>query len=223
MVFVIPNFQKVFADLAGGKGLPGLTEFVLSTSRFIAKFWYLIFILPIAFFGLLKLIRLSDSGAFALDRMRLWWPIFGAIITKSNTTRFTRTLGTLVASGVPILDALDIIKAATPNLVYSRVIQLIHENIRQGGTVADPMDNSPIFDDMVVNMVRVGEETGELDRMLLRISDSYDDEVDNLVQGLVSILEPAIIVFMGLAVGTIVISLFLPLISLMNRLSERPG
>ncbi|GAB4156614.1 MAG: type II secretion system F family protein [Planctomycetota bacterium] len=220
MIFVIPNFEKVFADLSG-KALPMLTQTVLNVSRFMAAYWYLFLVVPFIFWGTFKLIRMSPAGSHALDRLNLWWPILGNIGVKSNISRFCRTLGTLIASGVPILDALEIIQAATGNQVFARVIAQVHDNIRQGGSVAEPLDSSPVFDDMVVNMVRVGEETGELDRMLLRIADSYDEEVDNLVAALVSILEPAIIVVLGLTVGTIVISLFLPLISLMNNLSSR--
>ncbi len=221
MIYVIPSFEKVFVDLSDGGSMPMLTQLVLDTSRFMANRWYVLLAIPVVIFIIFKLIRRSESGALLLDRTQMWLPILGSVVIKSNIARFSRTLGTLISSGVPILDALDIIQQATGNKVFSNVIGQVHENIRQGGAIAEPLDQSPVFDDMVVNMVRVGEETGELDRMLLRIADSYDEEVDNVVQGLVSILEPLIIVVMGATVGTIVIALFLPLISLMNSLSER--
>ncbi|MFA4987303.1 MAG: type II secretion system F family protein, partial [Candidatus Brocadiia bacterium] len=225
MIFVIPNFEKVFKDIggAGGGNLPALTQFVLGVSRFVARNWFLIPLIPFALWGAYKLIRMNEGGALAFDKLTLMLPIFGGIAEKSNVARLARTLGTLIASGVPILEALDIIKAATANRVYAKVVLQIHENIRQGGAVAEPLANSGAFDDMVVNMVRVGEETGELDKMLLKIAESYDEEVDNLVQGFISLLEPLIIVVMGIAVGTIVIALFLPLITLMNQLSQKRG
>ncbi|MDZ7816824.1 MAG: type II secretion system F family protein [Planctomycetota bacterium] len=220
MIFVIPNFEKVFKDLSGKESLPMLTESVLGVSRFMVNYWYMLIAIPFLIWIFFKLVRMSTTGARVLDRLNLWWPILGNVSVKSNISRFCRTLGTLVASGVPILDALEIIRSATANQIFSDLVGKVHDNIRQGGAIAEPLDNTPIFDDMVVNMIKVGEETGELDRMLLRIADVYDDEVDNLVSGLVSILEPLIIVFMGLTVGTIVISLFLPLISMMNSLSQ---
>jgi len=222
MKYVIPNFEKVFKDMGQGN-MPQLTVMVLGVARFVQHHWYLIILAPVAVFAILKLIRLSEAGALALDRLKLSIPILGRIVAKSQTARFTRTLGTLVASGVPILDALDIIRDTTGNLVFSNVVAQVHENIRQGGTIAEQLGNSGVFDDIVVNMVQVGEETGELDKMLLRVADSYDEEVDNLVQGLVSLLEPAIIILMGVGVGFIVIALFLPLITLMTSLSKGGG
>jgi type IV pilus assembly protein PilC len=147
-------------------------------------------------------------------------PIFGGIISKSSVSRFCRTLGTLVSSGVPILEALSIIKQATTNAVVANAVETVHNSIKEGDTIAEPLKHSGVFDDLVVNMIQVGEETGELDKMLLKVSDTYDNEVDTLVAALMSLLEPILIVTMGLVVGFIVIALFMPLITIMERLGS---
>jgi len=175
---------------------------------------------PLGFFLLIKLIRMSKAGAYAVDKCKLWIPLTGTILEKSIVARTMRTLGTLVSSGVPILESLAIVRETSNNLVFERMFQRVYESIREGETIAEPMKQSRLVDDMVTNMIEVGEETGDLDTMLYKVADFYDEEVDTAVKSLVSTLEPIMIVFLGLIIGGIVISLFLPLISLIEGLSK---
>jgi type IV pilus assembly protein PilC len=169
---------------------------------------------------LLKLIRLSKTGNYAVDRVYLWIPIVGPLIEKITVARTTETLGTLIASGVPILEALSIVRETCTNAVFERMYQRVYESIREGDTIAAPLKQSRLVDDMVVNMIDVGEETGELDKMLQKIADVYKEEVDVMVESLISLLEPLMIVFLGFVIGSIVIALFLPLIKLLEGLSK---
>ena len=169
-------------------------------------------------FVFIKAVGATSGGRYIIDKIKLKLPLFGVIISKSVIARFTRTLGTLVASGVPILEALNITKETAGNAVVARAIGHVHDSIREGESIAEPLAQSKICDDMVVNMIDVGEETGDLDKMLLKIADQYDDDVDTAVAGMTSLLEPIMIIFLGCAVGFIVISLFLPLIQLMNSM-----
>jgi type IV pilus assembly protein PilC len=175
---------------------------------------------PLSLWGLLKLIRMSRAGAFALDRFKLWIPIVGQLIEKTIVARSTRTLGTLVSSGVPILEALAIVRETCTNLVFEDAFKRVYESIREGDTIAQPLRESRLVDDMVVNMIEVGEETGDLDTMLYKIADFYDEEVDTLVKGLIDLLEPLMIVILGIMIGCIVIALFMPLIELMEGLAK---
>ena len=154
----------------------------------------------------------------AFDRFKLYAPIFGTIVRKSTISRFCRTLGTLIASGVPILDALAIVREAVGNKVIATAIGDVHGSIREGETIAEPLAASGVFEPLLVNMIDVGEETGELDKMLNKIADNYDLDVDVLVESLSSLLEPVLIVGMGLAVGFIVVALFLPLLSIIQNI-----
>ncbi len=218
MYFIIPRFKQIFDKLAGGE-LPTITRYLLGFSNFIASGgWALVLVVPIAFWGLLKLIRMSKSGRKYLDRFKLKIPVIGDLYRKTITTRFCRTFGTLTSSGVPILDALQIVRGSISNEVVNDAIGEVHESIRGGETIAEPLQQTEVFDDIVVNMIDVGEETGELDDMLLKIADTYEDQVDAAVDGLMSLLEPALIILMGLIIGFIVVALFLPLISIMNQL-----
>ncbi|NOZ22813.1 MAG: type II secretion system F family protein [Planctomycetes bacterium] len=221
MIFIIPKFKSMFDDL--GIRLPGLTQALISFAEWVKSYWFLIPGIPVGFYILLKLICLSAAGRYGVDWLKLRLPIFGNIIRKSVIARFTRTLGTLVGSGVPILESLNIVRETTGNAVMANAIGNVHDNIREGGTVADPLAQSGICDEMVVNMIDVGEETGDLDKMLLKIADTYDEEVDVAVGAMVSLLEPLMIVVMGGAVGFIVISLFLPLIELLNKIGSTAG
>src|SRR5207237_4500054 len=168
----------------------------------------------------IKLLRLNKSGSYALDRMYLWLPIIGGLIEKITIARTMRTLGTLVASGVPILEALAIVRETCTNAVFERMYQRVYESIREGDTIAQPLKESRLVDDMVVNMVDVGEETGDLDTMLYKVADVYDEEVDVMVESLISLLEPIMIVVLGGIIGTIVVALFMPLIKLLEGLSK---
>jgi type IV pilus assembly protein PilC len=218
MVCIIPKFEKIFKDF--NMKLPALTDMLIATSRWFASYWYVIPLFPMAFWLLMKLIRLSKSGAYALDRTALWIPIIGPLIEKTIVARTMRTLGTLVASGVPILEALSIVKETCDNAVFERMFQRVYESIREGDTIAQPLKESRLVDDMVVNMVDVGEETGDLDSMLYKVADVYDEEVNVMVETLISLLEPIMIVVLGGIIGTIVIALFLPLIKLLEGLSK---
>jgi type IV pilus assembly protein PilC len=218
MIFIIPKFQSIFKEF--NLKLPWMTESLMAVSKWFVVYWYLIPVFPLAFWLLLKLIRLHRTGAFIIDWLKLRIPIMGGLIEKTTVARTTRTLGTLVASGVPILEALTIVRETCTNIVFERAYQRVYESIREGDTIAAPLKQARIVDDMVVNMIEVGEETGDLDTMLYKIADVYDEEVDVLVESLISILEPIMIVCLGLIIGFIVIALFLPLISLLEGLSK---
>ena len=216
MLFVVPAFEKMFADI--GQALPAPTQLLLSTSQAIQTYWYLIPLIPIFLMSIMKLIARTEAGEKALDAFKLRMPVFGNIIKKSSVARFCRTLGTLIASGVPILEALRIVKDAVGNVIIANAIEDVHGSIREGDTIADPLRASGIFDELLVNMIDVGEETGELDKMLMKIADNYEADVDVAVEGMSSLLEPLLIVGMGLVVGFIVISLFLPLVSIIKNI-----
>src|SRR5262245_20350866 len=218
MLWIIPKFEKIFKDF--NLKLPAITQFLMDTSNWFATYWYVIPLFPLSFWLLIKLIRLNRTGAYVVDRVYLWIPVMGQIIEKTVVARTMRTLGTLVASGVPILESLSIVRETSTNAVFERMYQRVYESIREGDTIAQPLKESRLVDDMVVNMIDVGEETGDLDTMLYKIADVYDEEVDVLVEGLISLLEPLMIVVLGFIIGTIVIALFMPLISLLETLSK---
>jgi type IV pilus assembly protein PilC len=216
MKFVIPAFQKMFKEV--GVSLPVMTEILLAVSDFVQNYWYLLPGIPVVLVLLWKGIASTPRGKYMLDKFLLYMPVFGSIIHKSSISRFARTLGTLIASGVPILESLSITREATSNDVIAKAIDDVHASIREGESIAKPLQESGVFDDMLVNMIDIGEETGELDKMLVKIADNYDDDVDVAVESLTSIIEPILIVGMGGAVGFIVIALFLPLIELIQKL-----
>ncbi len=218
MIFIIPKFEKIFKDF--NLKLPWPTQMLMATSRWFTNYWFVLPLFPLCWWLMIKLIRLNKSGGYALDRLYLWIPIIGPLIEKTIVARTTRTLGTLVASGVPILEALAIVRETCTNAVFERMYQRIYESIREGDTIAQPLKESRLVDDMVVNMIDVGEETGELDTMLYKVADVYDEEVNVAVDGLISMLEPLMVVVLGLIIGSIVISLFVPLLSLLDGLSK---
>jgi type IV pilus assembly protein PilC len=199
--------------------LPYITELLIGVSRGFVKYWYVIPIIPIMITVTLKLIRLNRTGAYIMDKIKLKIPVAGQITEKSIIARTMRTLGTLISSGVPILEALTIVRETSMNLVFEQMFQRVYESIREGETIANPMRECKLVDEMVVNMIDVGEETGDLDTMLNKIADVYEEEVDVLVESLISLLEPLMIVVLGLIVGTIVIALFMPLLELLEGLS----
>lgn len=217
MVFIIPKFKKIFEDF--GTELPGMTVALITMSDMVVKYFYLAPAIPFGLYLLLKLIRKNKTGAYIVDWIALRIPLMGKIIEKTIIARTSRTLGTLIASGVPILEGLIIARDTAGNAVFIRAFQNIYNAIREGESMAVPLKEARICDDMVVNMVDVGEETGALDNMLYKIADVYDEEVSVLVDGLVSMLEPLMVVALGLIVGFIVIALFMPLIKLLNDLS----
>ena len=216
MIYVVPSFQKMFEDL--GQDLPVPTKMLLATSETLKSWWFLVPGIPLGIFFLFKAVGRSPKGRTALDKFKLTLPVFGVIIRKSSISRFCRTLGTLIASGVPILEALRIVKDAIGNVVISNAIEEVHGSIREGETIADPLRQSGVFDELLVNMIDVGEETGELDKMLMKIADNYEADVDVAVEGMSSLLEPMLIVGMGLVVGFIVIALFMPLIEIIKSI-----
>jgi len=218
MVAIIPKFKKIFDEF--GLTLPWATLTLIRVSDWMSQYWWTIPMFPIGVYLLIKLIRLSKAGNYALDRLLLWIPVLGALVEKTIVARTMRTLGTLIGSGVPILEAINIVKETANNAVFERMFQRVFESIREGDTIADPFRESRLVDDMVTNMVEVGEETGDLDSMLYKIADFYDEWVDTLVKSLISLLEPIMIVFLGFTIGAIVISLFLPMIKLLEGLSK---
>ncbi len=220
MIFIVPKFEQIFKEL--GVQLPGVTVALIDFSNFIGSWWGLSLLVGIiAFIIGVKILRGTEKGGNFVDRVMMRTPVFGNIIKKSSVARFTRTLGTLVTSGVGFLDALDITKSATPNIVVRNAIHAVRESVKEGETINEPLRRSGVFDDIVVNMIKVGEETGELDKMLIKIADNYDEEVDAAVAAMMSLLEPILIVFMGGAVGFIVIALFMPLIKLIESLGQQ--
>ena len=214
MIFIIPNFAKIFEEL--GLELPTPTRMLITFSTILKMQWMFIPAVPFGTFVLYKILCKFKKIRLFIDKTKFKLPIFGAIINKSSVSRFARTLATLISSGVPILDALTNVKDATGNAAMAQAIQNIHDSIRGGESITKPLRASEICDAMVVNMVEVGEETGELDKMLTKVADNYDDEVDRAVEAMVSLIEPMMIVFLGGAVGFIVIAMFVPLIKLMQ-------
>ena len=220
MVFVIPKFELVFKDMLEGQSLPAFTDFVLSVSRAIAGHFVVALISIVSFFIALKLFTRTRFGRRLFDRLKLNFPILGPVISKVAISRFTRTLGTLVSSGVPILQALTIVKETSGNVIVADAVSSVHESVKEGETITAPLEASNVFPPMVISMVDVGEQTGALPEMLMKIADTYDDEVDNAVSAMTSLLEPIMIVILAVIVGSIVIALFLPLISLIDNLGN---
>lgn len=232
MIFVVPKFEQIFSDF--GTDLPKMTKFLIRTSNWIIgrsagaeeggfPGWVIILLFPIGFWLVLKLIRLTKPGKYWLDWISLHLPIFGPLLQRTAVARFTRTLGTLVSAGVPILDAINITRETAGNEVYARALGKVHDAIREGESFAGPLRAARVCDGLVINMIDVGEETGELDKMLYKIADTYDEEVETQVASLVSLLEPLMVIMLGGIVGFIVVSLFLPLVSLINAVSGGAG
>jgi len=217
MIWIIPKFKAIFAGF--DVKLPVITEYLITCSDWVANYWYLLPAVPFSMWLMVKIIKKNKTGAYICDKIALKIPILGKILEKSIVARTARTLGTLIASGVPILEALLIARDTSGNAVFERAYQHIYSAIREGESMAVPLKETRVVDDMVVNMVDVGEETGALDNMLYKVADVYDEEVAVLVDGLISILEPLMVVVLGLIVGFIVIALFMPLIELLNKLS----
>ncbi|MEM9185197.1 MAG: type II secretion system F family protein [Planctomycetota bacterium] len=248
MIWIVPSFREIFEEFE--LELPYMTEVLVSISNWVGKYWWLIPLIPTCIWLFIKLVRKFKHGRIGWDMFTIKVPIFGQLVEKNTLARTTRTLGTLVASGVPILEALNITRDTAGNAVFERMYQKISEAIREGESIAKPMKenstpgfhpvalffwfcgipvigaliyvlkmNSRIVNDLVVNMVDVGEETGELDTMLYKIADVYDEEVAVLTDSLTKLMEPLLIIFLGGAVGFIVVALFIPLVSLIENLS----
>ncbi len=227
MVFVIPKFQEIFNDF--DVELPGLTLWLIDASAWmsgsaspdqVVPGWVWIVFAPVFFFLFFKLIRKTGPGRAVSDTVLLKVPVLGGLVKKTAIARFTRTLGTLISAGVPILEAIMITRDTSGNYVYEQALTKVHDSIREGETFAGPLREAKVCDSLVVNMIDVGEETGDLDTMLMKIADNYDEEVDVAVGSLLSLLEPMLVVVLGGMVGTIVLALFLPLVKMIESISQ---
>jgi type IV pilus assembly protein PilC len=249
MLKIVPQFEKIFKDF--GTKLPAMTETLIAISRWVQNWWFLIPGIPIGLWFFLKLLKKFPAGRMGWDLFAIKAPIFGQLVEKNIVARTMRTLGTLVASGVPILEALYITRETAGNAQFEQMYSKVYELIREGESIAKPLKehsktsfhpmalffwtffipgigaamyitrmNSRVLDDMVVNMVDVGEETGELDTMLYKVADNYDEEVAVLTESLTRLMEPLLIIVLGVMVGFIVIALFMPLIALISNLSK---
>jgi type IV pilus assembly protein PilC len=221
LVFIVPRFEAIFHDMLGDKPLPTITLFVISISDFMQNHWAILLGVVAGIIIAYRIAAGTRAGRRLLDRIKLRAPLFGDLIRKTAISRFSRTLGTLVTSGVPILQALNITRETAGNSVIARAISQVHDSVKEGESIVLPLEASGAFPPMVISMIDVGEETGQLPEMLLKIAEVYDDEVDNSVAALTSLLEPIMIVFLALVVGTIVIALFMPLISIISGLQQQ--
>ncbi|MEM6886083.1 MAG: type II secretion system F family protein [Verrucomicrobiota bacterium] len=219
LLFIVPKFEKIFDEMLEGEPLPVLTQIVVDISRFVKDQFLIIGGAVLLIVVVYQVCKRTPAGAIILDRLKLKLPVFGDLITKTSIARFSRTLGTLVTSGVPILQALSITKETAGNVVLSSAINDVHESVKEGESMVSPLEASGLFPPMVISMIQVGEETGQLPVMLNKVADVYEEEVDVAVAGLTSLLEPIMIVFLALVVGTIVIALFLPLVTIIQRLT----
>ena len=249
MLKIVPSFQTIFEDFDAE--LPAMTQMLITGSYLIANYWWAVPGIPVAIWLSVKMIRKFQPGRYGFDLFTLKIPIFGQLVEKNIVARTTRTLGTLVTSGVPILEALHITRETSGNAVFEKLYHKVYDAIREGESIAQPLKensrpgfhpmalffwfcfiggpigvllymmrmNQRIMDDMVVNMVDVGEETGELDTMLYKVADTFDEEVAVLTESLMSLMEPLLIIMLGGIVGFIVIALFMPLISLIQNLT----
>lgn len=225
ITFIVPKFKEMFAQMK--VDLPGMTQLLLDIADtmveikwgFIPAVLLYVVVYPLIFYAIFKVVRMSEQGRYYTDLAILHIPLFGMIVKKSTISRFCRTMGELDSAGVPVLDSLGIIKDAVNNAVIRAAVNDIHTGIREGENMSAPMRRSGQFDLMTLNMVEVGEETGELDKMLIRVANNYDADVDALIAGMMSLMEPMLIVGMGGAVGFIVIALFMPLLSIITNLN----
>ena len=223
MVFVIPKFKEVFEGLLDGEQLPAFTRLVLGISDAIRHNILALLGVFTVIVIIFMMFKKTKFGRRAFDKFKLKVPAVGPVISKLAIARFTRTLGTLVSSGVPILQALQIVKETAGNVIIANAIAEVHESVKQGETITAPLEGSGVFPPMVISMVDVGEQTGALPEMLLKIADNYDEEVDNAVAAMTSLLEPVMIVTLAVVVGSIVIAMFLPLIRLIEGVGDTSG
>jgi type IV pilus assembly protein PilC len=221
MLVIVPRFEKIFEDMLGSADkLPYLTKLVMGFSRWMSgNILYIVAGITI-FVIAWRMFASTPGGRRSIDGWKLKVPLFGDVQRKTAISRFTRTLGTLVTSGVPILQALNITRETAGNAIISDAIIKVHDAVKEGESMVAPLESSSVFPPMVISMVDVGEETGQLPEMLLKIADVYEDEVDNSVSALTSMLEPIMIVILALVVGTIVMALFMPLIEVIKGLSS---
>ncbi len=220
MKYVIPNFKTVLEEMVQGE-LNKVTTTVLGVSNWIAKEWGWVYLMgsPMAIIFMIRIIKRFHIGRVILDTIKLKLPIIGNLSGKIAVTRWTRTLGTLIGAGVPILDAINTSRETAGNEVYSNMLAKVHDSIRQGDSFAGPLKQSKTVDLIITNMVAVGEETGDLDKMLLKVADNYDEQVDVLVASMMSLLEPIMIILLGVTVLVIVLAVFLPMIQVITGMS----
>ena len=218
LVAVIPKFQGIFKDLLNGKPLPAITQFVIDASQFVMQNGLQVVIGIAAFVVIMKVILKTKAGKYTMDVIKLKAPVIGTLVSRTAIARLTRTLGTLMSSGVPVLQSLQIVRDTAGNAVIAKAMQSVHDAVKEGETMTAPLAASKVFPPMVISMVEVGEETGALPDMLTRIANTYEDEVDNAVAGLTSAIEPMMIIILAVVVGTIVIAMFMPMIQIIGSL-----
>lgn len=213
LTVILPKFAEIFARL--DSELPAYTQLLINISNVLRSPWSILILVVIGciVYGF-KRIYATEGGRYIIDKLSLKVPVFGDLIQKISVARFTRTLGTLVKSGVPILTSLEIVEESSGNAVISRAVKEVREEVKQGGSINAPLEKSKVFPPMVVSMIAVGEETGELDSMLSKIADFYDAEVETTVEALTSLLEPIMMVFLGGMVGTVIVGMYLPMFKL---------
>jgi len=219
LVAVIPKFKQVFNDMLGGAALPAIAEAVIQMSEWVQHNGLTLAAAVVAVVVLKKVIGKTEKGAYLYDVLSLKMPVTGTLVQRTAVSRVTRTLGTLLSSGVPILQSLVIVRDTTGNRVVSQALQNVHDAVKEGEGMTGPLSQCKVFPPMVVSMVEVGEETGALADMLTRIANTYDDEVDNAVAGMTAAIEPALIIVLAVVVGTIVIAMFLPMIKIISSVS----
>jgi type IV pilus assembly protein PilC len=220
LTFIVPKFEQIFKDLLGNKPLPDLTRFVMNLSATAVSNWYILVLVAVGAAVGWKSLNSSEKGRVFIDKTVLKLPLFGDLMRKSSISRFTRTLGTLVTSGVPILQALLITRETAGNSIVAEAVMKVHDAVKEGESIVTPLEASGVFPAMVISMVDVGEETGQLPDMLLKIAEVYDDEVDSTVDALTALLEPLMIVFLAVVVGTIVVALFMPMVELLKNMGN---
>ena len=217
LTFVLPKFSQLFGRLGGE--LPAYTQFLINISEFLRSWWLIVIIAAIVgLVFLFKQVYSTDTGRYHIDKFSLKIPVFGDLFKKVAVARFTRTFGTLVKSGVPILSSLEIVEESAGNAVLAKVVSEVRSEVTQGGTISDPLARSALFPAMVVSMIAIGEETGELDAMLAKIADFYDMEVEAAVNALTSLLEPMMIVVLGGMVGAVIVGMYLPLFKIFDKI-----
>ncbi len=225
LIFVVPTFEKMFTDMNLGE-LPALTAYVVAMSDWLVKGsplpgWAVIFIVTGALIGIFYAVNQNPKGKYILHSVYLKIPVVGDLMKKSTVATFTRTLGTLISSGVPIMDGLEIVARVSGNKVVENELNIVRSAIAEGKTLTEPLKASKVFPNMVVQMIGVGEQTGALDTMLAKIADFYEEEVDDAVEALTNMIEPVLMVFLGVSVGGLAIAMYLPIFEMVGRFGSQ--
>ena len=219
MIFIVPSFTKIFTELLEGDPLPGITQFLIDVSEWMKTRWYYLLAAPFVLVFVIKMTYKNKYGKYGLDWVLYNMPILGPIVSKTAIARFSRTLGTLMAAGVPVLNALIIVRDTSGNELVAQAVMKVHDAVKEGEGISKPLGATRVFPQMVISMIEVGEVTGHMPDMLEKVANTYDEEVDNAVDALTSLLEPIMIVVLAVIVGTIVIGLFAPLATIIQKLS----